>query len=69
MKRQKEAVLTKELRLLGYDHEAAANKINIPASSISEWANGESSPGPIDTMKLRELGISKKARGNPSELV
>lgn len=65
----KERRLTKELRVLGLDHEAAAKKIGVTPSAISQWVNGKTLPTPINTMKLREIGVTKEARMNPSELV
>lgn len=65
----KESRLTKELRIMGLSHDAAAKLLRVSGPTVSKWASGKAMPSPLNTMRLLEIGVSKQTRMNPGELV
>lgn len=61
--------LSKELRLLGITREEAAKKIGVTTATLSNWVRGIYPISPVGIRILKEIGVTKKARTNPSEMV
>ena len=64
-----EKQLSKELRLLGLSREDVAKKLEITTATLSNWIRGIYPISPVGVRKLQEVGVTKKAIKDPSEMV